>query len=47
MSEFDTIRDILTEIRDDEAKGWHQADSENLNEVVDFLDKLYKVEMNR
>ena len=42
-----TLHTILTEIRDEEAKSWHQIESDNLNEVVDFLDKLYKVEMNR
>ena len=46
-SEFDTIHDILTEIRDEEAQGWHQADFDNMNEVVDFLDEISKMEMDR
>ena len=41
-SEFDAFHDILTEIRDDEASDWDEADSDNLSEVVDFLDELSK-----
>ena len=43
-SEPDKFRDILTEIRDEEAKGWHKADSDNLKAVIDFLDKISKME---
>ena len=46
-SQFDTFRDILTEIRGDETRDWDEADLDNLNEVVDFLDKLSKMEMDR
>ena len=45
-SEFDTIHDILTEIRDEEAQGWHQADFDNMNEVVDFLDEIFEMKMD-
>ena len=41
-SKFDTFHDILTKIRDEEARDWHQADSDNLKKVVDFLDELSK-----
>ena len=41
-SEFDTFHDILKDISDDEARDWCDADSDNLNEVVDFLDGLSK-----
>ena len=43
-SEFDTFRDILAEIRDEEATSWHKADKDNLNKVVDFLDEVSKRE---
>ena len=46
-SQFATFHEILNEIRDDEAKGWHQIESDNLNEVIDFLDKISKMEMDR
>ena len=46
-SQFATFHSILTEIRDEEAKSWHQADSDNLNEVIGFLDKMSKMEMNK
>ena len=44
---FFLFHEILNEIRDEEAKSWHQADSDNLNEVIGFLDKMSKMEMNR
>ena len=43
-SEFDTFRDILAEIRDEEATSWHETDSNNLNKVVDFLNDISKME---
>ena len=43
-SEFNTVRDVLTEIRDEEAKSWHKTDKERLRDVVDFLDKISKRE---
>ena len=43
-AEFFDVRDTLKEIRDDEASDWHDADSDNLSEVVDFLDEISKVE---
>ena len=43
-SRFDTFRDTLKEIRDDEASDWHDADSDILNEVIDFLDEISKME---
>ena len=41
--EFDTVCDILTEIRDEEAEGWHQIDSDRLNDVLRFLDEVSKM----
>ena len=46
-AEFFDVRDTLKEIRDEEAKGWHEADSTNLNEVVDFLDEIFEMKMDR
>ena len=43
-SEFDTVRDILTKVRDEEANSWHKTDSDNLNKVVDFLNDISKME---
>ena len=45
-SRFDTFHDILTEIRDDEARDWGGADVNKLNKVIDFLDKISKMEMD-
>ena len=46
-SKFDTFHDILTKIRDEEARDWHQADSDNLKKVVNFLDEISRMEMDR
>ena len=46
-TEFDTFHDILTEIRDDEARDWGGADVNKLNKVIDFLDEISKMEMDR
>ena len=43
-SEFRAFRDTLKDIRDDEARDWDEADSDILNEVVDFLDDISKME---
>ena len=43
-SEFGILHRILTEIRDEEAKSWDEADSDNPNEVVNFLDEISKME---
>ena len=45
-SRFDTIRDTLKEIRDDEARDWDGADVNNLNKVIDFLDEISKMKMD-
>ena len=41
-AEFFDFRDILIEIRDEEARDWGGADVNNLNKVIDFLDELSK-----
>ena len=41
-SQFRAFRKILKDIRDNEASDWDEADSDNLSEVVDFLDELSK-----
>ena len=46
-SRFRTFHDILTKIHDDEAREWDEADLNNLNEVVDFLDEISKMKMDR
>ena len=43
-SQLATFHDILTEIRDEEAKSWDKADSDRLDSVVDFLDEVSKRE---
>ena len=43
-SEFGAFRDILIKIRDHEARDWDEADSDILNEVIDFLDEVSKME---
>ena len=43
-SEFRAFRDTLKEIRDEEASDWDEDDSNILNEVIDFLDEISKVE---
>ena len=43
-SQFFFFRKILKEISGEEAKDWHQADLNNLNKVVAFLDKISKME---
>ena len=45
-TEFDTFRDSLEEIRDDEARDWGGADVNKLNKVIDFLDEISKMEMD-
>ena len=41
-SEFSSFQRILTEICDEEPMGRDEADSDNLDGVVDFLDELSK-----
>ena len=44
LSDIDTFHNVLTDIRDDEAKGWHKIDKDKLKSVVDFLDMISKME---
>ena len=43
-SQLATFHKILTKIRDEEAKSWHQTDLDRLRSVVDFLDEISKME---
>ena len=43
-SQLATFHKVLAEIRDEEAKGWHKTDFDNLNKVVDFLNDISKME---
>ena len=45
-SRFDTFHDILTEIRDDEARDWGGAEVNKLTKVIDFLAEISKMEMD-
>ena len=44
LSDFDTFHKVLTEVREKEAKSWHKIDKDRLRDVLDFLDKISKMD---
>ena len=43
-SQINTFQKALTEIRNKEAGSWHKIDSDNLDTVLHFLDKISRME---